>query len=151
MKDWVIAQSNEAIVQKITRSVSISRLLARLLANRGMTDSEDAAAFLYPELSKLHNPFLLPQMDLAVNRVKQAINNNEQILIYGNYDADGLTGTALIYAVLRKYTNQVTTYIPNRLIEGYGLNLDAIQLAKEKEINLLLLWIAGLLPFLNRN
>lgn len=138
MKDWIIAQPEPRIISQITSSLSISPLLARLLVNRNITNPETAKNFLFPELSMLYDPFLFSQMRVAVDRIKQAINHKENILIYGDYDADGLTGTALLYEVLRKYTDHVYWYIPHRINEGYGLNSEAIQQVKQDGIKLII-------------
>ncbi|MDI6782511.1 MAG: single-stranded-DNA-specific exonuclease RecJ [bacterium] len=138
MKEWIIVQPEEASVEKITQSLAISPLLARLLVNRGLKTSDAVNEFLYPHLAGLHDPFLFPQMEIAVDRVQQAIHRKERILIYGDYDADGLTGTALLYSVLRNYTDLVYTRIPHRLDEGYGLNRDAIQEEKQNGIDLII-------------
>jgi len=138
MKTWIVAQPEEALVKKITQSISISPMLARLLVNRKRKTPEAVNEFLYPQLAGLHDPFLFPQMALAVDRVQQAIHRKERILIYGDYDADGLTGTTILSLVLRKYTNQVYTRIPHRLDEGYGLNSEAIQEEKQNGIDLII-------------
>jgi single-stranded-DNA-specific exonuclease len=138
MNDWIIAKPEPATIDHITRSLAISPLLAQLLINRNIATVETAKGFLYPELGMLHNPFLFPQMEVAVDRIKQALKQKERILVYGDYDADGLTGTALLYEILRKYTDQVDHYIPHRINEGYGLNPDAVQQAKQNGINLII-------------
>ena len=122
MSEWIIAQPEEALVEMIKQSISLSPLLARLLANRGLKTPELINEFVYPQLAGLHDPFLFPQMEVAVDRIKQAIQRKERILVYGDYDADGLTGTALLYSVLRNYTDLVYPRIPHRLDEGYGFD-----------------------------
>lgn len=98
-----------------------------MLLERGYVNPEDRHAFLNPQISHLHDPFLLPDMQVAVLRIKTAIKNNEKIAVYGDYDVDGMTSTAIVYKTLVALKAQVTTYIPERFSEGYGVNREAIE------------------------
>ena len=110
--------------------VSLSPLTARLLSARGIAP-EEVEAFLHPTLEQLHSPFLLPQMEQAVERILHAIQRKEHILVYGDYDVDGVSSTALLVRGLERLGGQVTAYIPDRFEEGYGLHRSGVDFAKE--------------------
>jgi single-stranded-DNA-specific exonuclease len=118
--------------------LEVSDLLAGLLVNRGISTVEEATVFLNPEFKNLHDPFLLNGMEEAVNRIKKALSKKEKILIYGDYDVDGLTAAALLTSVLKEMGGSVCSYIPHRVKEGYGLNEEAIHLAYKNGVNLIL-------------
>lgn len=124
---WQVLPREPNSAKKLANALRIPILLAQLLLNRGLENPVQANYFLFPKLSDLHNPFLLRDMHRAVFRIGQAIANKEKIMIYGDYDVDGLTSTALIYHFLHKLTPHVDCYIPHRIYEGYGLNIEAIK------------------------
>lgn len=105
-------------------------ITTKILKNRGIYHTEDMISFLNPDYSGLHDPFLLKDMDKAVNRVLSALRNNEKITIYGDYDVDGMTSTSILYLFLKENGADVDYYIPNRMEEGYGLNIDALDKIK---------------------
>lgn len=124
---WQVLPREPNDAKKLANALRIPVLVAQLLLNRGLEEPVQAHHFLFPKLSDLHNPFLLRDMNRAVSRIGQAIADQEKIMIYGDYDVDGLTGTALIYHFLHKLTPHVDCYIPHRIHEGYGLNIEAVR------------------------
>jgi single-stranded-DNA-specific exonuclease len=110
----------------LARRLEMPALWAQLLHNRGITDPADARAFLGQEEGTFHDPFLLPHMDRAVDRILQAVHSGETIAVYGDFDTDGVTATALLHGALTGLGGRVVTYIPHRIREGHGLNLEAI-------------------------
>ena len=126
-KKWECFQSNEKIVNEISNKYKVSTLLAKVLVNKNITKKEEIELFLKPTRHDFHNPFLLQDMELAVNRILKAIENKEKILIYGDYDVDGITSVTVLKKFFKDRGLEVNYYIPNRLDEGYGLNKDAIK------------------------
>ena len=110
----------------------IPPLVARLLVNRGIKTVEDARTYLYPTYADLHSPFDMADMAKAIERIRLAIKNGEKIYIYGDYDADGTTATALLVNAFQHIDFPVKYYIPHRYEEGYGLNKQAIEEVSEK-------------------
>ena len=140
-KKWeCIELDNEKIknVEKIENEYGISNLLAKILVNRNLTKKEDIDLFLKPTRHDFHNPYLMPDMALAVDRIIKAMNNKEKILIYGDYDVDGITSITVVKNFLLERGANVTQYIPNRLNEGYGLNKDAIKKIADDGVNLII-------------
>ncbi len=125
-KRWEYYNSDEKIVEQISKKYNVERLLATILVNRGITDDDEIRKFLEPTRNDFHNPFLMPDMEVAVNTIIKAIEEKEKILIYGDYDVDGITSISVLQKFLEERGIQVESYIPNRLDEGYGLNIDAI-------------------------
>lgn len=125
-KKWECYNLDNEKVEELVKKRHITNLLASVLVNRGIIDGEKINVFLNPTRKDFYNPFLMPDMEIAVKRIVKAIENKEKIMIYGDYDADGITSIT----VLKKYLNEIGLktgeYIPNRLNEGYGLNKDAI-------------------------
>ena len=125
-KKWECYNIDDNKVEELVEQKHISNLLASILVNRGITEEKELEVFLNPTRKDFYDPFLLPDMEIAVDRIIKAVNNKEKIMIYGDYDADGITSVS----VLKKYLNQIGLetgeYIPNRLNEGYGLNKEAI-------------------------
>ena len=99
---WVVSRTNSEFLDYISREASISKVLAQLLVNRGFKDAESIRTFLNPSIALLHDPFLMPDMERAVLRLKIALENDETVMIHGDYDADGITSTALLVSVMRK-------------------------------------------------
>ena len=125
-------------VEKIENEYGISNLLAKILVNRNLIKKEDIDLFLKPTRHDFHNPYLMPDMELAVNRIIEAINNNEKILIYGDYDVDGITSITVLKSFLIERKANVSHYIPNRLNEWYGLNKEAIKKIADDGVNLII-------------
>jgi len=126
-KIWQIRESRPDIQDSLSSALKISKVTAQLLANRGIDDPDRAKEFLGSSLSACPDPFLLKDMEKAVDRVKRAIAGGEKIIVYGDYDVDGITGVTLLRQALKSLKADVESYIPNRIEEGYGLNLTAIK------------------------
>ena len=137
-KRWFIAPNNIELQTEIAGNLRISNLLAQILINRGITDVGAAKGFLQPQISTLSDPSNLPDIEKASVRINEAIRNGEKIVIYGDYDVDGLTATALMYRCLKMFDARVNYYIPERLEEGYGLNAEAIAKLKAGGTDLIL-------------
>jgi single-stranded-DNA-specific exonuclease len=135
-KKWKIKQPDEALKKKLSKSLHISPLISAVLINRNIKTEEEARRFLESDLSGLITPFKMKGIREAVSRLKKAFKNKEKILIYGDYDADGITALTLLYIVFEKFTPNLTYYIPNRLEEGYGLNRQACEVAKSRGVSL---------------
>lgn len=137
-KNWFIKNPDSSHVNNLVKNLNISPVIATLLINRNLTAPKDANYFLNASLSSLHDPFLMKDMKSAVERVKQAIHKKENILIYGDYDVDGITAVALLVFALRQLgAKSIHHYIPNRA-EGYGLNENIIKFAQQKDISLII-------------
>jgi len=137
-KIWEVKNPEIALRESLARSLKISPITAQLLINRGINDELQAAHFLYGDMRSAHDPFLLKDIKKACGRIKLAISKSEKILVYGDYDVDGITGVALLYTVLKHLKADVESYIPNRLEEGYGLNKEAVKAARKKKVALII-------------
>ncbi|RJQ55614.1 MAG: single-stranded-DNA-specific exonuclease RecJ, partial [Nitrospiraceae bacterium] len=129
-RNWLVNRTNPEFLKHLSGTASISPLLAQILVNRGIRDAGSIRNFLSPALDNLHDPFLLPDMDKAVARLKDAILKKETVFIHGDYDADGITATALLVSALKKLKLKAHYHIPNRITEGYGISDKGIQKAK---------------------
>ena len=125
-------------VDQIMELINVPRVIAQILLNRGVGTFDEARYFLKPTMDDLHNPFLMAGMDQAIERIASAIEKNEHIMIFGDYDVDGTTSTTLLYLTIKLLTDQVSYFIPDRLKEGYGLSIYGIQVAKERGAGLIL-------------
>ena len=132
---WVDAL-HEAFNQDPTKP--LDRKFSRLLVSRGIKTYADALTFFKPEIDQLHVPFLMKDMDRAVSRIKQGVAAGERILIFGDYDVDGTTAVALVYSYLEKQGVEVSYYIPDRYLEGYGLSYQGIQFASDNDFSLII-------------
>ena len=126
-KKWEIFKIDKEKVAEMQKKYNINNLLAILLSNREITSEEQINKFLNPKRNDFYNPFGMPDMEKAVNRILKAIENNEKTIIYGDYDVDGITSVAVLKSFLEERGIQVGVYIPNRLNEGYGLNKEAVK------------------------
>ena len=126
-KKWEIYQTNEEKVEELQEKYKLNRLLSILLTNRKITEENEIAKFLNPKRSDFYDPFGMPDMEKAVERILKTIENKEQIIIYGDYDVDGITSVTVLKSFLEERGIQVNVYIPNRLNEGYGLNKTAME------------------------
>jgi len=124
--EWVVKKPDDEEVEKLVRELNISRLMAKILINRGIRDLEDVRFFLNPRYEDLLDPFLMKDMDKAVDLVLEFYRNKEPVVVYGDYDVDGVTGTYLLCKILGDLGWNIDYYIPNRFEEGYGLSIDAI-------------------------
>lgn len=129
---------------KLAKELGINPILGKLLIQRGIHTPNDARTFFHPQLKDLHDPFLMKDMDIAVDRLNQAIGNKERILIYGDYDVDGTTSVSLVYRFLQEYYSNVDYYIPNRYNEGYGVSQQGIDFAKETDVSLIIVLDCGI-------
>jgi len=135
---WKIKEVNQDLESKLSKELGVSRILSRLLINRGITTKNKAEKFLHPSLDNLIDPFLLPGIKKAVERIRKAKEKKEKILIYGDYDVDGITAVCLCLIVLKELGLNVDFHIPERLTEGYGLSKEAIRLAQAENVNLII-------------
>ena len=126
-KKWECLEADEEKVKKISEEYNISTLLAKILVNKNIVEKEKIDLFLKPTRHDFHNPFLMPDMEIAADRIIKAIENKEKILIYGDYDVDGITSITVLKKFLLERGATVSEYIPNRLHEGYGLNKEAVK------------------------
>lgn len=124
-------------VEILSTEINVNHTLANMLVNRGISDFQEAKEFFRPDLEKLHDPFLMKDMDKAVERLSQAMDKGEKILIYGDYDVDGTTAVALFYGFLKSFYEQVDFYIPDRYKEGYGISEKGIHFAAENNFKLI--------------
>ena len=138
MTEWISKNSDRTATDIEIRGKKIPGAIVQILRNRGCDTPADIEKFFAPSLSDLHDPFLMKDMDRAVDRIIKAIHDKEKILIHGDYDTDGITGTALIISNLRKFGATVSYYIPHRLEEGYGLSTSGIDQAIEEGCSLLI-------------
>ncbi|MBS7333449.1 MAG: single-stranded-DNA-specific exonuclease RecJ [Weeksellaceae bacterium] len=144
-KKWQIKEQPTAkVVESIRTALSVSETTAILLAQRGIIDFDKAKSFFNPSLEDLHNPFLMKDMDVAVSRIKWAIDNEENILIFGDYDVDGTTAVTLVYEFLSSIYSNVTYYIPDRNNEGYGISYQSIEHAVANNISLVIALDCGI-------
>ena len=139
---WIVKEINNEKVELLKAKFNLSNLVAKILSNRNILGREmqedDIKKFLNPTRDDFYDPFLLPDMEQAVERIEQAINNNEKILIYGDYDADGITSTTILIKFFKEIGVEVDKYIPNRLEEGYGINNKALEEIKNRGIDLII-------------
>ena len=144
-KRWAIASCrNEAVSKKLSDELGINRILAELLVSRGIGTYEDARRFFRPDLSSLHDPFLMRDMDKAIVRIEQAIGNKEKVLIYGDYDVDGTTAVAVVYSFFRQFHSGLEFYLPDRYAEGYGISTQGIDYAAENGFTLVIALDCGI-------
>ena len=121
-KRWVLKETGDReVVKKMAQDLNIDLNLAELLVQRGISTFDDARAFFRPSLTDLHDPFLMKDMSAAIDRIEIALEENQKILIYGDYDVDGTTAVALVYTFFHKFYDQLDFYIPDRYLEGYGI------------------------------
>src|SRR5574344_550232 len=144
-KKWLVKEpGNPTLVRQMAQELGIDQVLANLLVQRGITTFEDAHEFFRPELSMLHDPFLMIDMDKAVERIHKAVESNEKIMIYGDYDVDGTTAVALMYTFLRTQTDNLVYYIPDRYTEGEGISFRGIDTAEAEGCSLIVALDCGI-------
>ena len=142
---WTIKSKPEKEkVQKLQSELQIDELIATLLLQRGVENYDQAKTFFRPSLKDLHNPYLMKDMDKAVARIETAIANEENILVFGDYDVDGTTAVSLVSSYLRSYYPNVATYIPDRYDEGYGISYKGIDFAEDNEFTLIIALDCGI-------
>ncbi len=144
-KKWIIREKPiEEEAGKLSRDLNINNILASILLQRGISDFSNAKEFFRPSLEQLHDPFLMKDMDRAVNRLCDALSKDESILIYGDYDVDGTTSVALVYSFLKEFTDNIKFYIPDRYKEGYGISRTGIKWAIDHNVNLIIALDCGI-------
>lgn len=137
-KKWECSKVCDEEIEKISKENNISKLLAKVLSSRGLFEATKVQKFLNPKLEELYDPFLMNDMDIAVDRIIKAINKNEKVTIYGDYDVDGITSIAVLKSFLTERGVNIEHYLPSRLEEGYGLNNEAIKKVYENGTKLLI-------------
>ncbi|MCA1965186.1 MAG: single-stranded-DNA-specific exonuclease RecJ [Flavobacterium sp.] len=138
------SKPNPEKVQAIQSALQVDETIATLLVQRGIETFEQAKTFFRPTLADLHNPYLMKDMNKAVARIEKAIANNENILVFGDYDVDGTTAVSLVSSYLRSFYPNVTTYIPDRYAEGYGISYMGIDYAEDNDISLIIALDCGI-------
>ncbi len=138
MKRWKLLQADEQAVENLYQGLKVSRILCRILVQRGYTTFESTKRFFRPELAHLYSPWAMKDMRKAVERIITAFNNNEKILVFGDYDVDGTTSVACMYQFLKDVYSEVDFYIPHRYREGYGVSKAGIDYAKNNGITLII-------------
>lgn len=137
-KRWEYYSCDEKIVEEIEQKFKVSKLLATILVNRGMVEDEKIRKFLEPTREDFYDPFLMPDMEIAVKRIVEAMEKKEKIMIYGDYDVDGITSISVLQKFLTQRGMEVDSHIPNRLEEGYGLNKEAVKEIYDKGYHLMI-------------
>ncbi len=141
---WQLTPTDDGIAQALHEALGIDLIFCRLLAQRGVTTFDEARAFFRPSLEALHNPFLMKDMDAAVARLDLALQRNERILLYGDYDVDGTTSVALMYSFLSSFYRNLDYYLPDREKEGYGVSLASVEYARESGATLVIAMDCGI-------
>lgn len=136
-KKWQIYESNNEKIEEISKKYNLNKLLATILVNRKIEENQ-IETYLNPNRKNFHDPFLMPDMEIAVNRILKAMENKEKIIIYGDYDVDGITSITVLKSFLKDRGIEVDQYIPNRLEEGYGLNNPAVKKIAEQGYDLMI-------------
>jgi single-stranded-DNA-specific exonuclease len=144
-KRWVLKEQGDSeVVNHLSAELRINRILANLLVQRGIRTYDEAKRFFRPTLDDLHDPFLMKDMDKAINRIGEALANKEHILVYGDYDVDGTTAVSLVYTFLKTYAGDIGYYIPDRYKEGYGISQTGIDWAAENGYTLIIALDCGI-------
>lgn len=144
-KLWIAKPEPEPqVVSKLVDDIGIDQSLCQLLALRGISSFDEARSFFRPSLDQLHDPFLMADMDKAVDRIERALANEENILIYGDYDVDGTTAVSLVYSYFSNRYPLLDTYIPDRYTEGYGISLQGIDYANDNDVKLIIALDCGI-------
>ena len=138
------ADNQDNAARDLGEKIGISPILSSLLIRRGITTESAAKRFFRPQLADLINPFLMKDMDAAVDRLNDAMGHKERILVYGDYDVDGCTAVALVYKFLRQFYSNIDYYIPNRYDEGYGVSKKGIDFAKDTGVKLIIILDCGI-------
>jgi len=144
-KRWVVnEQADITEVRRLSQELNIAESLASLLINRGISSFDESKKFFRPQLEQLHDPFLMKDMEVAINRIVKALANNEKILIYGDYDVDGTTAVALVFTYFHSFYEKIDFYLPDRYAEGYGISYQSIDFAKENDFKLIIALDCGI-------
>ncbi|MBE50578.1 MAG: single-stranded-DNA-specific exonuclease RecJ [Flavobacteriales bacterium] len=141
---WEIAKTDQNLVEKISRELKVSEIIAHLLVLRGVSTYQEAERFFRPKILNLHDPYLMKGMNEAVKRIELAINRKEGVLIYGDYDVDGTTSVAMMYSFMTRFIDNVGYYIPDRYSEGYGVSFQGIDYAQDNNYSLIIALDCGI-------
>ena len=141
---WKIKEGYHTDMHELTEALSVSPVISTLLYQRGIRTFDQARAFFRPDLSRLYNPFLMTDMEKAVERLQLAFKKKEKILVYGDYDVDGTTSVAMMYSFIRRYHEDVDYYIPDRYTEGYGISLAGVDYAIQHGVSLIIALDCGI-------
>ena len=133
-----------AAAAKLSEEIGVSQTLCLLLVKRGISTAEEARAYFRPQLQALHDPFLMRDMDRAVDRLNKAMGNREKVMIYGDYDVDGCTAVALVYRFLQQFYSELDYYIPDRYEEGYGVSIQGVDYAYQQGVKLIIVLDCGI-------
>src|SRR5579864_804363 len=144
---WNFLNSDQGAIKRLASDAGISALLAQLLALRGITDAAEAARFLSPSLEQLHSPYLMLGMKVAIDRLSSAIANEEQILIYGDYDVDGTTAVVILKTAVELCGGAADFHVPHRIKEGYGIKDDVIERAASAGVKVVISVDTGIRAF----
>ena len=144
MARWLLLPADESAVQRLCEATRMDALWCRLLVQRGVTTLDEARAFFRPNWAELHNPFLMKDMDLAVERLNVALRRHERFLLYGDYDVDGTTSVAVMYAFLSGFYRNLDYYLPDRDKEGYGVSLAGVEYARSTGATLVVAMDCGI-------
>ncbi len=144
-KRWVVKERGDiAVVKQLATALNVSESLANLMVQRQITSAGEASAFFNPSLEYLHDPFLMKDMNIAVDRISTAVKKNERILVYGDYDVDGTTAVALMYSFLKDQYSNVEYYIPDRYKEGYGVSFQGLDFAYQNNCKVVITLDCGI-------
>ena len=135
---WQLHEGDNRTQTLLIKQLGLSPIISRILMSRNIVDLDYARRFLSPSLCDLHNPFLMQDMQKAVDRLGRAICRQEKVVIYGDYDADGITSVVVLLHFIRQIHNNVSYYIPDRITEGYGLNKEAVERLRSEEVSLII-------------
>ena len=135
---------HQKAANELAEKINMNPILASLLIRRGITTESAAKRFFRPQLSDLINPFLMKDMDIAVDRLNDAMGRKERILVYGDYDVDGCTAVALVYKFLQQFYSNIDYYIPDRYDEGYGISQKGLEYAKATGVKLIIILDCGI-------
>ncbi len=144
-KRWqILTDKNTTLTTNLQNELAVDKIVAHLLSLRNITTFEEAKTFFRPELSQIHDPFLMKGMDFAISRIEQALAKNEKLLVFGDYDVDGTTAVSVVYSFFKNYFKQIEYYIPDRYKEGYGISIAAIDYAAENDFKLIVALDCGI-------
>jgi len=144
-KKWVVKEKGDtAVLKQLAGALGVSESLANLMVQRNITSADEAHTFFNPSLDYLHDPFLMKDMNIAVDRISIAVKKNEKILVYGDYDVDGTTAVALMYSFLKDQYSNVEYYIPDRYKEGYGVSIQGLDFAYQNNCKVVITLDCGI-------
>lgn len=144
-KRWVFQdQPDPGIVQGLSKAINVNPVLTSVLVQRGINSYDSAKSYFRPSLEDLHDPFMMKNMDLAVERLISGVEKGEKILVYGDYDVDGTTSVAMVYDFLKRFIKEIDFYLPDRYSEGYGISEQGIEYAKKQHVDLMIALDCGI-------